>query len=125
MAYEQLKNILEANGDITKCEKLGISPVFCSSNELGFSKILPPEARLAIMFGSILISYLLLALDWREANKIIKSRDISYAFTSTIAYRYYVIQSYPHYCFFDVIRDHQRTIDVLAFYCFFAFKGMF
>ncbi|GET57075.1 hypothetical protein GLOIN_2v1766788 [Rhizophagus irregularis DAOM 181602=DAOM 197198] len=33
------------------------------------------------------ISFLLLALDWRKAKAIIASRDISYAFTSTITSR--------------------------------------
>jgi hypothetical protein len=72
---------------------------------------------------SLLISFILLAFEWRKANKIIKSRDISYAFTSLIAYRYYAIRSYAHYCLFSQIQNSRKTVDVLAFWVFFKFKG--
>jgi hypothetical protein len=72
---------------------------------------------------SILSSFVLLAFEWRKANKIIKSRDISYAFTSLIAYRYYAIRSYAHYCLFAQIQNSRKTVDVLAFWVFFKFKG--
>jgi hypothetical protein len=72
---------------------------------------------------SILSSFVLLAFEWRKANKIIKSRDISYAFTSLIAYRYYAIRSYAHYCLFSQIQNSRKTVDVLAFWVFFKFKG--
>jgi hypothetical protein len=72
---------------------------------------------------SLLISFVLLAFEWRKANKIIKSRDISYAFTSLIAYRYYAIRSYAHYCLFSQIQNSRKAVDVLAFWVFFKFKG--
>ena len=69
-------------------------------------------------------SVLLLAIDVRKARRIIKSRDISFAFTSNIAYRYYSIRSYAYYCFFEQISHATRTKDVLALFVFFRLKGM-
>jgi hypothetical protein len=65
-----------------------------------------------------------LAFEWYKAQKIIRSRDISYAFTSLIAYRYYAIRSYAHYCLFSQIQSSRKTLDVLAFWVFFKFKGV-
>jgi hypothetical protein len=58
-----------------------------------------PNWKIALICCSVLMSFLLLAIEWRKAKKIIRSRDISYAFTSVPAYRYYAIKSYSHYCF--------------------------
>ncbi|KAJ3313280.1 hypothetical protein HDV04_002264 [Boothiomyces sp. JEL0838] len=76
-----------------------------------------------IILASLLLSFVLLAFEWKKAITIIKSRDISYAFTCVIAYRYYTIRSYPHYCFFTQIQNSRKTIDVLAFWVFFKFRG--
>lgn len=78
-----------------------------------------------IYVGCIFISFILLAWDWRKAKDIIASRDISYAFTSTITYRYYTLRSYSHYCFFYKIKRQSRMIDKIAFFVFFTFKGTF
>ncbi|KAF9325267.1 hypothetical protein BG006_011249 [Podila minutissima] len=64
-----------------------------------------------------------LAWDIKKAVAIIQSRDISYAFTSMIAYRYYAIKSYAHFCLFERIHNSKKHIDEIAFFCFFTFRG--
>ena len=73
--------------------------------------------------GCIVLGLLLLALDIRRANGIIASRDISYAFTSQIAARYYTVRSYPHYCFFAEIDNSKKFVDNVAFFVFFTFRS--
>jgi Fungal potassium channel len=98
-----------------------------------------PPVLLALILASLVASFLLLAFEWRKvlpwpnnryssliykkAQRIIKSRDISYAFTSQVAYSYYTIRSYPHYCFFSQIQNSRKSVDVLAFWVFFKFRG--
>ncbi|KAG0300948.1 hypothetical protein BGZ98_008737 [Dissophora globulifera] len=76
-----------------------------------------------IFAACIILSFVLLAWDMKKAAAIIKSRDISYAFTSMIAYRYYAIKSYAHFCLFQRIHNSKKTIDEIAFFCFFTFRG--
>ncbi|KAL7754470.1 GTP-binding protein [Sorochytrium milnesiophthora] len=73
--------------------------------------------------ASILVSFFLLFLDMQRALKIIRSRDISFAFTNTIASRYYTLRSYAHYCFFRQINRQRKFSDRLAFFIFFQLKG--
>jgi hypothetical protein len=75
-----------------------------------------------LLIASLLFSFILLGIEWRKATAIIRSRDISYAFTSVIAYRYYAIRSYAHYCLFEQIQNSRKTTDVVAFWVFFRFK---
>ncbi|KAF9116454.1 hypothetical protein BGX27_002486 [Mortierella sp. AM989] len=76
-----------------------------------------------IFAACIILSFILLAWDMKKAAAIIKSRDISYAFTSMIAYRYYAIKSYAHFCLFEKIHNSKKQIDEVAFFCFFTFRG--
>ncbi|KAF8941576.1 hypothetical protein BGZ58_005526 [Dissophora ornata] len=76
-----------------------------------------------IFAACIILSFVLLAWDMKKAAAIIKSRDISYAFTSMIAFRYYAIKSYAHFCLFQKIHNSKKTIDEVAFFCFFTFRG--
>jgi hypothetical protein len=76
-----------------------------------------------IYVGCIIMSFVLLILDWRKAKSIIASKDISYAFTSIIASRYYALRSYAHHCFFCEINKQKRKVDRIAFFVFFTFKG--
>ncbi|KAG0339107.1 hypothetical protein BG004_006951 [Podila humilis] len=76
-----------------------------------------------IFAGCIILSFILLAWDIKKAVAIIQSRDISYAFTSMIAYRYYAIKSYAHFCLFERIHNSKKQIDEIAFFCFFTFRG--
>ncbi|KAF9577622.1 hypothetical protein BGW38_007054, partial [Lunasporangiospora selenospora] len=76
-----------------------------------------------IFAGCILLSFFLLAWDVKKAVVIIQSHDISYALTSMIAYRYYAIKSYAHFCLFQKIHNSKKQIDEVAFFCFFTFRG--
>lgn len=89
-----------------------------------FRQTISSQVSTILIAVSVLLSFILLIMEWRKAQIIIKSRDISYAFTSTISYRYYAIRSYAHYCFFSQIQNSRRTTDILAFFVFFRFKGL-
>ncbi|CAG8443772.1 9193_t:CDS:2 [Diversispora eburnea] len=76
-----------------------------------------------IFVGSIVISYILLFWEIKKAHAIVISGDISFAFTNMIAYRYFALTSYAHWCFFEAIRERQKGLDKIAFFVYFAFKG--
>ncbi|KAF9406364.1 hypothetical protein BGZ94_003142, partial [Podila epigama] len=84
---------------------------------------LPLNVYMYLFTGCIVLGFILLGLEMRRAHAIIKSRDISYAFTSMIASRYYTVRSYPHYCFFSQINNSKKTVDEVAFFCFFKFRN--
>ncbi|KAJ3195842.1 hypothetical protein HDU82_001981 [Entophlyctis luteolus] len=99
-----------------------VASLFCAGHDIT-SMLAPTAARPWILLASIIMSLVLLLLDWRKGSIVIKSRDISYSLTNHVAYRYYVLKSYPHYCFFAEILNSRKTVDVLAFFVFFAFKS--
>lgn len=85
-----------------------------------------------IICTSVIVSYALLTIEWGKAAKIIISKDISYAFTSIPAYRYYALNSYPHFCFckktclidlVSQIQDSRKSVDLMCFFVYFKFKG--
>ncbi|BGP28077.1 vacuole protein [Rhodotorula toruloides] len=76
-----------------------------------------------IFFGCIVLSYLLLLWEARKARAIVKSRDISYAFTNVMAHEWYALRSYDHHCFFGQIEESKKKKDSVAFWVFFTFKG--
>lgn len=76
-----------------------------------------------IFLGCIIVSFLLLAWESRKARMIIRSRDISYAFTNVMANNYYSMKSYDHFCFFSQINNSKKKKDEFAFFVFFTFKG--
>lgn len=76
-----------------------------------------------IFTGCIIFSFLLLAYEAHKSRAIVKSRDISYAYTNVMANNYYSLRSYNHFCFFDHINDSKKKKDELAFFIFFTFKG--
>ncbi|KAI8062862.1 hypothetical protein BC940DRAFT_341631 [Gongronella butleri] len=84
---------------------------------------IPPDVAKWIFLGAILVSYLLLFWDIRKARRIIESRDISWAFTSVIASRYYSIRDYRYFCLFWHINSSRKFIDSIAFFIFFTLKG--
>lgn len=94
-------------------------------NHMAITPAIPIEYTRWIFIGCIILSFLLLALDIRKARMIIASRDISYAFTSVIASRYYILRGdgYSHYCFFNKIHNSKKTADEVAFFVFFTLKG--
>jgi hypothetical protein len=83
-----------------------------------------PSVRIGLIIASVFVSYILLAFEWKKAFTIIQSRDISYAFTSTIAYRYYAIRSFPHFCVFDKINKSKKIKDTLSLWVYFRLKGI-
>ncbi|CAH1762061.1 8607_t:CDS:2 [Entrophospora sp. SA101] len=85
--------------------------------------VIPIAVSKWIFLGSILASFLLLILDGVKAKSILISKDISYTFTNTVAYRYYTVKSYSYYCFFSQINNSQKITDRIAFFVFFTFKG--
>lgn len=76
-----------------------------------------------IFAGCIIFSFLLLLWEGRKARQIIRSRDISYAYTNVIANNYYSLKSYDHFCFFCNINNSRKKKDEFAFFVFFTFKG--
>lgn len=76
-----------------------------------------------IFTGCIIFSFLLLAYEAHKARAVIRSRDISYAYTNIMANDYYSIRSYNHFCFFCQINNSKKKKDELAFFIFFTFKG--
>ena len=93
---------------------------FKSSGKIG--QAINIQTRIILISCSVVVSFILLFVDWRKSFLIIKSRDISYAFTSTVSYRYYVIRSYAHYCFFSKINNSKKTKDTCAVWVYFQLK---
>jgi len=76
-----------------------------------------------IFTGCIIFSFLLLAYEAHKSRAVIRSRDISYAYTNVMANNYYSIRSYDYFCFFCQINNSKKKKDELAFFIFFTFKG--
>jgi Fungal potassium channel len=87
-----------------------------------------------IFSGCIIFSFLLLVKDWWTARKIIRSRDISFAYTNLIgivkgecadiANRWFCIRAgYSYFCLFDKLGESRHVWDSIAFFVFFTFKG--
>ncbi|ORZ03453.1 hypothetical protein BCR43DRAFT_483392 [Syncephalastrum racemosum] len=92
-------------------------------SELYAEPVIPSETSKWIFLASIIASFLLLGWDIFKAKRIIASRDISYAFTSIIASRYYSLKNYRYHCLFRKISNSRKRIDKIAFFIFFTLKG--
>lgn len=57
-----------------------------------------------IFTGCIIFSFLLLLWEARKARAIVRSRDISYAFTNVMSQNYYSMKSYDYFCLFRQVR---------------------
>ncbi|ORX35903.1 hypothetical protein BD324DRAFT_581368 [Kockovaella imperatae] len=75
-----------------------------------------------IFVGCIMFSFLLLGYETYKAQKVIRSRDISYAFTNLMANDYYSIKSYDIFCLFCHIDSSAKKTDAFAFFIYFTFK---
>ncbi|KAI9477837.1 MAG: hypothetical protein EXX96DRAFT_523951 [Benjaminiella poitrasii] len=84
---------------------------------------IPTEISKWIFFACIMISFLVLIWDMFKAYRILKSRDIAFAFTSVIANRYLSMKDYRYYCLFRSINANSKGIDNYAFFIFFQLKG--
>ncbi|UZJ51631.1 hypothetical protein CBS101457_000951 [Exobasidium rhododendri] len=76
-----------------------------------------------IFTGCIIFSFLLLAYEAHKGRAVVRSRDISYAYTNVMANNYYSLRSYNHFCFFSQLNNSKKKKDELAFFIFFTFKG--
>ncbi|KAJ3210856.1 hypothetical protein HDU67_004957 [Dinochytrium kinnereticum] len=78
------------------------------AHSLDTEKILPSTIRPFIILITILISLILLFIDCRNAQTVIRSRDISYAYTTPIAYRWkrLILAEFPRQLIFSLnLRD--------------------
>ncbi|KAK3829253.1 MAG: hypothetical protein J3Q66DRAFT_27115 [Benniella sp.] len=110
-------NLLANSNENSFVPKSGVELEVFGKNKLPF------EVYKWLFSGCILLGFLLLGLEIRRARAIILSRDISYAFTSLIASRFYSVRSYPHYCLFASIHNSKKMVDEVAFFCFFTFRN--
>ncbi|KAJ3194701.1 hypothetical protein HDU82_002364 [Entophlyctis luteolus] len=108
---------------ITNATATGISGIICNINSGSISaKIAPSYARPWILLASIIMSFLLLLWDYHKGWLVVQSRDIARSLTNHVAYRYYVLKSYPHYCFFAEVLNARTNTDRFAFFVYFTFK---
>ncbi|KAG0253634.1 hypothetical protein BG011_006247, partial [Mortierella polycephala] len=127
-----IKGILIYCADLWTAVNLLVTGTWTSTSNLGVGEndaiklgdiAISFEIYKWIFAACIILSFILLVWDIKKAAAIIQSRDISYAFTSMIAYRYYAVKSYAHFCLFQKIHNSKKTIDEVAFFCFFTFRG--
>ncbi|ORY79971.1 hypothetical protein BCR37DRAFT_381399 [Protomyces lactucae-debilis] len=76
-----------------------------------------------IFSGCIILSVVLLIWDWIVAIRIIRSRNISFAFTNLIANRWYSVKGYDYHCLFHKLSATDQKSDSMAFWVFFSFIG--
>ncbi|RCH92963.1 hypothetical protein CU097_008252 [Rhizopus azygosporus] len=100
-----------------------VSLIVIGNTSVNDGAAIPPEVSRWIFLGAITISFILLFWDIRKARVIIESRDISYAFTSVIANRWYSAKDYRYFCLFQKINNSRKRIDSIAFFVFFTLKG--
>jgi hypothetical protein len=85
---------------------------------------IPDEILKWLYLACMAMALILLVVEVRKTRRIIRSQDISFAFTNNMAYRYYAFQDYLYHCFFRQINDMQKTMDSLAIFVFFRLKGI-
>lgn len=76
-----------------------------------------------IFAGCIILSVVLLIWDWIFAIRIMRSKNISFAFTNVIANRTYSLRSYNHHCLFYRLSSSSHKSNKVAFWVFFSFQG--
>ncbi|KAF9428609.1 hypothetical protein BGZ94_001773 [Podila epigama] len=113
------KAILVLCGDIWTCTILIISDDWTSS----IKPTIDISIARWIYTACILLSFLLLAADFRKANKVIKSQDISYAVSNKIVSGFYCLHKYDYFCFIQKIHNSSKIHDKLCFFVFFQLKG--
>ncbi|KAJ3390590.1 hypothetical protein HDU84_007291 [Entophlyctis sp. JEL0112] len=106
---------------VTYATATGISGIICNLNS-GTTKLAPSHARPWILLASIIMSFLLLLWDCHKGWRVVQSRDIARSLTNHVAYRYYVLKSYPHYCFFAAVLSARNNTDRFAFFVHFTSK---
>lgn len=76
-----------------------------------------------IFAGCIILSVVLLIWDWIFAIRIIRSKNISFAFTNVIANRVYSMRRYDYHCLFYRLSSSSHKSNKVAFWVFFSFQG--
>ncbi|KAF9217250.1 hypothetical protein BGZ59_005587 [Podila verticillata] len=114
-----LKAILVFCGDIWTCTILIISGDWTSD----IKPTIDISIARWIFTACILLSFVLLATDFRKANKVIKSQDISYAVSNKIVSGFYCLQKFNYFCFIEKIHNSSKLHDKLSFFVFFQLKG--
>ncbi|KAI8639721.1 hypothetical protein BD408DRAFT_420973 [Parasitella parasitica] len=100
-----------------------VSLLVIGNSSINADASIPPDVAKWIFLGAILISFVLLFWDIRKARGIVESRDISYAFFSVIANRWYSANDYKYFCLFGKINRSRKQFDSIAFFVFFTLKG--
>ncbi|KAI9480724.1 MAG: hypothetical protein EXX96DRAFT_594859 [Benjaminiella poitrasii] len=100
-----------------------ISLLVIGNSSINADASIPPDVAKWIFLGAIMISFILLFWDIRKARNIVASRDISYAFFSVIANRWYSVKSFKYFCLFRKINSSRKSIDSIAFFVFFTLKN--
>ncbi|KAG0354948.1 hypothetical protein BG005_006095 [Podila minutissima] len=113
------KTILVLGGDIWTCTILIISGDWTSD----IKPTIDISIARWIFTACILLSFLLLATDFRKANKVIKSQDISYAVSNKIVSGFYCLRKFNYFCFIEKIHNSSKLHDKLSFFVFFQLKG--
>ncbi|RKP10097.1 hypothetical protein THASP1DRAFT_13322 [Thamnocephalis sphaerospora] len=85
--------------------------------------VIDANVRKWLYVVSIVASFSLLLWEWRKGRRIIRSRDIAYSYTNVVAYRFYSIRSYSHFCFFAQIGVTEHLWNRIAFFVYFTLKG--
>lgn len=76
-----------------------------------------------IFAGCIILSVVLLIWDWIFAIRIMRSKNISFAFTNVIANRVYSLRKYDYHCLFYRLSSSSHKSNKVAFWVFFSFQG--
>ncbi|KAJ9117251.1 hypothetical protein QFC20_000396 [Naganishia adeliensis] len=84
---------------------------------------IPFDVAKWVFVGCIIFGFLLIGWESWKARKVIRSRDIAFAFTNVMANDYLSLKSYDTFCFFCQISNSTKKKDEFAFFCFFTFKG--
>ncbi|KAG0203944.1 hypothetical protein BGX28_003946 [Mortierella sp. GBA30] len=116
-----LKAILVVCGDIWTCTVLIVSGSTWSISSIKLA--IDISIARWIFTGCILLSFLLLAIEIKKANRVIKSQDVSYAVSNKIVSEFYCLQKYDYFCFIEKIRNSSKLHDKLSFFVFFQLKG--
>jgi len=76
-----------------------------------------------IFCGCIILSVVLLFWDWFVAIRIMRSKNISFAFTNVIANRVYSMRDYDYHCLFYRLSSSDHRSNKIIFWVFFSFQG--
>ncbi|KAI8375792.1 hypothetical protein BD560DRAFT_391923 [Blakeslea trispora] len=76
-----------------------------------------------IYVGCIILSFMLLAWEIRNAVRVMDTRDVSLAVTNPLAYRTYSVKGYHYFCLLRKIKSSTKWSDVIIFYVFYTLKG--